>query len=402
MGRRDFLLASLGAAAGLTLARRQWLIRAEALTASSPARPATSAGTSRYGPLSATPDENGILLPSGFRSRLIAVGGETVPGTDHQWHPYADGAACFATPDGGWIYVSNSEVFYPSGGGVGAIRFDRRGRIADAYSVLEGTTANCSGGPTPRGTWLSGEEYEQGLVWECDPLGRRKGVARPALGVFPHECAVGHRGTKAVYLSEDRPDGLLYRFRPDRWPSLKRGTLEAASVAPDGTVSWVEVHDPGATAGPARASAPGATPFNGGEGLALYRDQLYLCTKGDDHVRRFDLTTSTVTTVYDGTGLLRGVDNLTVHEATGAAFVCEDLTDMQLVVLEADGSVAPFLRFVDQPTSEVTGPAFDPSGTRLYVSSQRAPTPKALSDVVPGAVDDRNLGRTYEIVGPFG
>jgi hypothetical protein len=57
---------------------------------------------------------------------------------------------------------------------------------------------------------------------------------------------------------------------------------------------------------------------------------------------------------------------------------------------------------VGQEGSEVTGAAFDPSGTRLYVSSQRAPTPKTLPDVLPGTVDDRGLGRTYEIVGPFG
>ena len=397
MGRRDFLRASAGAGAGLVLAQMLRVAPGWAQTGPTP-----SGAASRYGPISTVPDEHGIQLPSGFRSRLIGVAGEKVDGTDYQWHPFPDGAACFETADGGWVYVSNSEVGYPGTAGAGAIRFDRRGRIIDAYRVLDGTTSSCSGGRTPRGTWLSGEEHPRGRVWECDPLGRRPGVARPAMGVFPHECAVGHRGTRSVYMSEDQPDGLLYRFRPDRWPALQRGTLEAASVDAAGNVTWVPVRDPAAAEGPARASAPGATPFRGGEGLTLYRDQLYLCTKWDDHVHRFDLATSTVSTVYDGSGALRGVDNITVHEATGDFFVCEDGTNMELVLLGADGSVGPFLRFVGQDDSEVTGAAFDPSGTRLYVSSQRAPTPKTLGDVIPGVVDDRGLGRTYEIVGPFG
>ena len=44
--------------------------------------------------------------------------------------------------------------------------------------------------------------------------------------------------------------------------------------------------------------------------------------------------------------------------------------------------MAPFLR-LGVSGSEITGPAFDPSGTRLYLNSQRNP------------------GRTYEITGPF-
>ena len=52
--------------------------------------------------------------------------------------------------------------------------------------------------------------------------------------------------------------------------------------------------------------------------------------------------------------------------------------------------------------SEITGPAFNPDRTRLYVSSQRAPTPKPLSEIIPGATSaDRIGGVTYEISGPF-
>ena len=60
-------------------------------------------------------DENGIRLPKGFRSRVIANSFEPVAGTGHAWHQFPDGAAVFPTPDG-WIYVCNSEV--PFGGGI--------------------------------------------------------------------------------------------------------------------------------------------------------------------------------------------------------------------------------------------------------------------------------------------
>lgn len=43
---------------------------------------------------------------------------------------------------------------------------------------------------------------------------------------------------------------------------------------------------------------------------------------------------------------------------------------MDLVVLTPAGEVAPFLR-IAVPGPEMTGPAYDHSGQRLYFSSQR-------------------------------
>ena len=96
----------------------------------------------RYGPLAAAPDHNGILLPEGFSSELLAVGGETVPGTSYRWHPFPDGGACFPVDGGGWVYVNNSEVYLDNAGGAGALRFDAEARVVDAFRVLDGTTMN--------------------------------------------------------------------------------------------------------------------------------------------------------------------------------------------------------------------------------------------------------------------
>ena len=53
------------------------------------------------------PDENGLMLMKGFKSRLIAKSGEKIG--RYKWHKFADGGATFKSNNGGWIYVSNSE-----------------------------------------------------------------------------------------------------------------------------------------------------------------------------------------------------------------------------------------------------------------------------------------------------
>ena len=367
------------------------------VTATTEANP----GVTRYGPLAATPDENDLLLPAGFTSELLAVGGETVPGTSYRWHPFPDGGACFALDGGGWVYANNSEVPVDGAGGAGALRFDADGRVVDAYSVLEGTTWNCAGGATPWGTWLSCEEITAGQVWECDPLGREPAQPRPAMGMFRHEAVAADAVRQVLYLSEDEPDGLLYRFRPRTWGDLSEGDLEALAVSEaDGSTSWVPVEgtgEPGRT--PTRFAAAGATSLPGCEGIVLDGDMLYLATKGDNRISRLDLAQSRLTLYWEGPPIW-GPDNLAFQAATGNLFVCEDGDDMEVVLVTPDGHADPFVRFVGHDGSEVTGAAFDPTGTRLIVNSQRAPTPKTFDELFGGAAGS-TLGCTYMISGPF-
>ena len=48
------------------------------------------------------PDQNGVMLPQGFRSRIVARSGESpVSSSNYVWHPAPDGGACYGTDDGG-------------------------------------------------------------------------------------------------------------------------------------------------------------------------------------------------------------------------------------------------------------------------------------------------------------
>ena len=379
--RRAFLTRTLAASAAIGLGPAAWS-RIFAGT--------SDIGESPYGPLG-DPDANGVRLPSGFSARLLATTGEIVSGTDYVWHGQPDGGATFAAPGGGWVYTSNSEL-NGTRGGVGAIRFDASGEVVDAYRILARTKWNCAGGATPWGTWLSCEEHRAGVVWECDPFAPGQGIARPALGKFAHEAAAVDPNTGYVYLTEDHGRSRLYRFRPDSRGDLSAGTLEAAAIDAHGYVTWVTVPQDRPYRG------EDTSMFDRGEGAWFADGHMYFCTTTDHRVWALDVASGRIEVIYDAVLLgadapLREPDNVTVHARSGDIYVAEDDDDLQLVLLAdqfGQRIAAPFLQFVGHAGSEVTGPAFNPDGTRLYVSSQRG---------TDGG--NNGPGMTFEIRGPF-
>ncbi|WP_327684362.1 PhoX family protein [Streptomyces sp. NBC_00467] len=383
MERRNFLRGAVIGTSAAALGGALWRGAAVA----DPAQP----GPGPYGALRPA-DSNGILLPNGFTSRVIARSGQKVGSTSYTWHSAPDGGACYA--DGtGWIYVSNSEI-NPSGG-ASAVTFSSTGAITGARRILSGTRQNCAGGRTPWNTWLSCEEVSLGYVYETDPWGVNAAVRRDAMGRFKHEAAAADPVRKVVYLTEDETNGCLYRFVPTTWGNLSSGTLQVlkASTATSGSYTWADVPDPDGSPTATRSQVSGSKKFNGGEGCYYADDKVWFTTKGDNRVWQLNLAAGTYELAYDdslvsGGAPLTGVDNVT-GSSSGDLFVAEDGGSMEICVITPDDVVAPFLRINGQSSSEITGPAFSPDGRRLYFSSQR------------GTSGSSSGGITYEVTGPF-
>ncbi|MCX4822934.1 PhoX family protein [Streptomyces sp. NBC_01142] len=383
MERRSFLRGAVISTSAAAFGGTLWRGAAHA----DPAQP----GAGPYGALGSA-DANGIQLPGGFTSRVVARSGQTVSGTAYTWHNAPDGGACY-TDGSGWIYVSNSEI-NPSGG-AGAIRFSSSGAITGAYRILSNTRQNCAGGKTPWNTWLSCEEVSLGYVYEADPWGVNAAVRRDAMGRFKHEAAAADPVRQVIYLTEDESNGCLYRFVPTTWGSLAFGTLQVlkAGTATSGSFTWANVPDPDGSPTATRSQVSGSKKFNGGEGCHYADDKVWFTTKGDNRVWQLNLTNSTYELAYDdslvsGSAPLTGVDNIT-GASSGDLYVAEDGGSMEICIITPDDVVAPFLRINGQSGSEITGPAFSPNGTRLYFSSQR------------GTSGSSSGGITYEVTGPF-
>lgn len=413
--RREFLRATGAAFAALAASG--------CMRAIPSARAAASAG---YGAL--VSDPAGLIdLPPGFTYRVLSRLGDAM--TDGGRVPdNADGMGCFDLGNGKWALVRNHELSPGAdNGGASGVAYDAMNGVAlpggtttlvlDAatlaverqYRSLSGTIRNCAGGVTPWGSWLSCEENvsraggrigkDHGWVFEvpASATGPVDPVPLKAMGRFNHEAAAVDPVSGNVYLTEDRDDGLLYRFIPKVKGELAQGGRlqalvldgigdtrnwreSAVRTGPALAVRWIDLDDVEAPNDDLRkrGAAAGAALFARGEGIWMGEKELFFaCTSGGSaklgQIFRLHLGQSgeRLELFFESShpDQFNYGDNLTVAP-NGHLIVCEDqYTDDAVNYLRGitpTGEAYPFGRL--RLKTELAGACYSPDGRTLFVN----------------------------------
>jgi len=441
LSRRSFFGAAAGISMGLVGLKRSYGLDGSA--------PTPVLG---FGPLVNDP-ERLLALPEGFSYKVISRAGERM--NDGFFVPHEhDGMAAFPGPDGSTLLVRNHEMNWgtqarqgpfgtnnqllerlgpaqvydigargrPALGGTTTLLYDtREQRLVGHRLSLAGTLVNCAGGPTPWGSWISCEETAQrvgsgriedhGYNFEV-PATWDGGVVTPvplkAMGRFQHEAVAVHPASGIVYQTEDRWDGLIYRFIPDRPGELAAGgRLQALRVLDEASldtrnwteqavrpgtplaVGWIDMSDPESLGDDLRfrGFAAGAARFARGEGMWWANQAVYFaCTNGG--VARKGQIWRYVPSPYEGTEreseepgtvdlfiepnegtLVENADNLTAAP-WGDLIVCEDGNGVDyLLGITPAGETYKF-GLNQGGQGEFAGSCFSPDGTTLFVNMQ--------------------------------
>ena len=409
-----------------------------------------------YGPLRTDP--NRLLdLPEGFSYQVISQSGDTMD--DGLFVPgQPDGMGCFPLDGPRVALVRNHELkgsnalhrnlgpggfhqeriglldparaydTYKDGrvlpGGTTTLIYDlETRRTVRQYLSLAGTSTNCSGGHTPWGSWLTCEETEQtpadsdvtkahGYVFEvpADATGPVAPVPLRAMGRFDHEAVCVDPRTGIVYLTEDKVDGLFYRFIPTTPGKLAEGgRLQAMAFkgkpGADTTnhdarewalddwreVVWIDMEDVESPNGDLRqrGHAAGAALVARGEGIFWGDGELYMTATSGGPLKRGQILRYVPSRIEGrrGESLLPGRVQLFFESADirtmnmgdniviapwGHLIVCEDnySSDLRnhLKGVTPDGKVYTLGRNVFTGNAEFAGACFSPDGSVMFVN----------------------------------
>ena len=406
-----------------------------------------------YGELQADPADV-IDLPKGFSYKIIGKAGEKMDdGLNLPGAP--DGMATFKGPNGHTLLVRNHEMnagtgakggafgsgnknltdklrksMYdagkaaPSLGGTSTVVYDTKNqKVVRQFLSLAGTLRNCAGGPTPWDTWVTCEESvekagrlcakDHGWCFEVPATDKPK-LADPvplkAMGRFNHEAIAVDPDTGYVYETEDRHDGLIYRFIPKVPGKLtKGGKLQALVVSGkksldtrnwDKTaiglgekvrVEWLDMDDVESPKDDLRARgfAAGAARFARGEGMWYGNDAIYFaCTNGGrkkcGQVWKLRKDQLELFAEPNDKDVVDNCDNLTVAP-WGDVILCEDGGGKQFLVGVTPEGHFYKLALNSSGGSELAGATFSPDGSTLFVNVQH----RGLTLAITGPWDKR-------------
>ncbi len=418
-----------------------------------------SAGTSvrGYGP--PVEDPNSIIdLPQGFHYKVVArVGDEMSDGLLVPGLP--DAMATFAGGDHRTIVVCNHECLgalgpfgarnerlsrisptklydlgagmTPCAGGTTTFVWDTRAQeLVTHHASLLGTLRNCAGGAAPWGSWLTCEETvltqgyhdeeklqllkNHGYVFEV-PARADASIADPipltAMGRFMHEAVAVDPRTGIVYQTEDREDGLIYRFIPTTRGDLRAGgRLQALALASGvrdsrnwpgdephievgakNAVKWIDMDDVEAPHDDLRARGydQGACRFARNEGMWMGEREVYFASTDGGRAQIGQVFRYTPS-AHEGTEAeakapgqlelfiepndpqrVQNPDNVTVAP-WGDILLCEDHggDNVRIVGVTSAGALYTFARA--RAKGEFAGATFSKDGSTLFVNIQQS------------------------------
>jgi secreted PhoX family phosphatase len=360
--------------------------------------------------------EEGSIMSDGFKVPGLAdgmgsflVNDEIVLVRNHEIVPeHGMDKGPFQNPDTQISLLGNKHYDKNAIGGTTNVVIDKGSKdVLKEYLSLSGTHQNCAGGTTPWGTWLSCEEkvdkkrkdcVSHGYVFEVDPRNPSLNSPHPLkkLGRFNHEAVAFDRFNNA-YLTEDRSDGLIYKFIPKYPNNLKEGELFALSITGikdarnwDSSLidlnktylaDWIKIEDYNPDYDSVREEGiiKGATPFARPEGIIAGNDSIYICCTSGGSLKKGQIWKLNPTVFNEisielwyevrDTTSLNMPDNITISP-WGDLIVCEDNSDInRLWGITTKGK--PYLIAQNSySNSEFAGVCFSPMDNTMFVNLQ--------------------------------